>query len=63
MPEMVFAGSRDAQKRQTRSRKMARNSQEIVGSRDQNGRGFIMNTLPWRHGKFEKKLQKYYFAL
>ena len=36
MPEMVFAGSREAQKSQTRSRKMAKKQ---VGSRDQNGLG------------------------
>ena len=45
MPEMVFAGSREAQKSQTRWRKMAKNSQKVLAHVTKMGVAYIMNSL------------------
>ena len=48
LPEMVFAGSREAQKRVKLGRGKWQKTVKKLLARDQNGRGIIMNTLPWR---------------
>ena len=60
MPEMVFAGSREAQGSQTRSSKIAKKQLKNVGSRDQNGRGVNYEFITI--ATFKKIQEKYNFC-